>query len=83
MPKSGAEPGLEIADFIISAAGSQVRRHLQGKKGPAPDFSDVFCQLPAEGCLFSIIGAVADDPQNQLVQVLRFCLPDNALSAPK
>lgn len=81
MPKSGAEPGLEIADFIISAVGSQVRRHLRGQQGPAPDFSDVFCRLPAEGCLFSIIGAVADDPQNQLVQVLRFCLPGNALAS--
>ena len=40
MPKSGAEPGLEIADFIISAAGSQVRRHLRGQQGPAPDFPD-------------------------------------------
>jgi hypothetical protein len=81
MPKSGAEPGLEIADFIISAAGSQVQRHLRGKQGPAPDFGDVFCRLPVEGCLFSIIGAVADNPQNRLVQVLRFYLPGNALSS--
>lgn len=80
MPKSSAEPGLEIADFIISAAGSQVRRHLRGQQGPAPDFSDVFCRLPVEGCLFSIIGAVADDLENQLVQVLRLCFRHNALS---
>lgn len=80
MPKSSAEPGVEIADFIINAAGSQIRKHLRGQQGPAPDFSDVFCRLPVEGCLFSIIGAVADDPENQLVQVLRLCLQDNALS---
>lgn len=76
MPKSGGEPGLEIADFIINAAGSQIRRHLRGEQGPAPDFFDVFCRLPPEGCLFSVIGAVADDPKNQAVQILRFRLGD-------
>lgn len=64
MPKSGGEPGLEIADFIINAAGSQIRKHLRGEQGPAPDFFDVFCRLPPEGCLFSVIGAVADDAEN-------------------
>jgi hypothetical protein len=85
MPKSGGEPGLEIADFIINAAGSQIRRHLRGEQGPAPDFFDVFCRLPPEGCLFSIIGAVADDAQNQAVQMLRFRLgviPDFGPASP-
>jgi hypothetical protein len=76
MPKSCGEPGLEIADFIINAAGSQIRKHLRGEQGPAPDFFDVFCRLPPEGCLFSVIGAVADDAQNQAVQILRFRLSD-------
>jgi hypothetical protein len=44
------------------------------EQGPAPDFRDVFCRLPPEGCLFSVVGAVATDPQNRLVQVLRLCL---------
>jgi len=78
MPKSGAEPGLEIADFVINAAGSQVQRFLRGRQGLAPDFRGVFCRLPEKGCLFSIIGAVTDDSENQLVQVLRFCLPDSS-----
>jgi hypothetical protein len=47
MPKSSNEPGLEVADFIASAAGSQVQRRLRGQNGQAPDFTDVFCRLPA------------------------------------
>jgi hypothetical protein len=58
MPKSSAEHGLEIADFIINAAGSQIKRHIDGKDGFAPDFNDVFCQLPPIGCLFSLIDEV-------------------------
>ena len=52
MPKSAREPGLEVADFVISAAGSEVQRRLRGKAGHAPDFSDVFCRLPAEGARY-------------------------------
>jgi hypothetical protein len=50
MPKSSNEPGLEVADFIVNAASSQIRRRLRGLSGPAPDFKDVFCRLPVEGC---------------------------------
>jgi hypothetical protein len=52
MPKSANEPGLEVADFIVSAAGSEVQRRLRGKSGHAPDFNDVFCRLPSEGCRY-------------------------------
>lgn len=52
MPKSSNEPGLEVADFIVSAAGSEVQRRLRGKPGHAPDFDDVFCRLPPEGCRY-------------------------------
>ncbi len=52
MPKSVNEPGLEVADFIVSAAGSQVQRRLRGKSGLAPDFNDVFGRLPAEGARY-------------------------------
>lgn len=52
MRKSSREPGLEIADFIVSAAGSEIRRRQRGQSGHAPDFQDVFCRLPAEGCRY-------------------------------
>ena len=52
MPKSANEPGLEVADFIVSAAGSQVQRRVRGKSGHAPDFYDVFGRLPPEGCRY-------------------------------
>jgi hypothetical protein len=52
MPKSSNEPGLEVADFIISAASSQVQRRLRGQSGQAPDFKDVFGRLPPVGCRY-------------------------------
>jgi Protein of unknown function (DUF3800) len=61
MPKSSAEPGLEIADFIISAARSQTKRLAEGKAGLARDFADVFDRLPREGCRFSYVAEVVDD----------------------
>jgi hypothetical protein len=45
MPKSSNEPGLEVADFIISAASSEIQRRMRGQAGHAPDFNDVFCRL--------------------------------------
>jgi hypothetical protein len=61
MPKSSNEPGLEVADFIVSAASSQVQRRLRGLSGSAPDFNDVFCRLPVEGCRYREIGNVSLD----------------------
>ena len=52
MAKSVNEPGLEIADFIVSAAGSQIQRRVRGKDGFAPDFNDVFGSLPSVGCRY-------------------------------
>jgi hypothetical protein len=52
MPKSSNEPGLEIADFIVSAASSQVQRRLRGQSGQALDFKDVFGRLPPDGCRY-------------------------------
>ena len=52
MAKSANEPGLEVADFIVSAASSEVQRHLRGKLGHAPDFHDVFCRLSRAGCRY-------------------------------
>ena len=58
MPKSANEPGLEVADFIIGAAGSEVQRRLRGKIGHAPDFEDVFGRLPPEGARYREITEV-------------------------
>jgi hypothetical protein len=58
MPKSANEPGLEVADFIISAASSEVQRRRRRLGGHAPDFKDVFCRLDPEGCRYREISAV-------------------------
>ncbi|HEY2147303.1 MAG TPA: hypothetical protein VGH32_05160, partial [Pirellulales bacterium] len=62
MPKSANEPGLEVADFIVSAAGSQVQRRLRGKSGHAPDFRDVFCRLSSDGCRYREVTRVTRAP---------------------
>jgi hypothetical protein len=62
IPKSSREQGLEIADFIVSAAGSEIRRRLRGQSGHARDFEDVFCRLPAEGCRYREVTGVELDP---------------------
>jgi hypothetical protein len=68
VPKSANEHGLEVADFVISAASSEVQRRQRGKTGHAPDFNDVFCRLPAEGCRYrEVIRAAVD--ANGLVRV--------------
>jgi hypothetical protein len=60
MPKSSNEAGLEIADFIVSAASSEVQRRVRGTPGHAPDFYDVFCRLAAEGCRYREIASATD-----------------------
>jgi hypothetical protein len=45
-PKSFAEPGLEIADFIVNAAGSETRRRERKTPGFAKDFQAVFHAVP-------------------------------------
>ena len=62
MPKSSNEPGLEVADFIISAASSEVQRRRRGISGHAPDFSDVFCRLHSEGCRYREVAEAAIQP---------------------
>jgi len=62
MPKSANEPGLEVADFVVSAAGSQIQRRLRGKTGHAPDFNDVFGRLPVEGARYREVARVTVHP---------------------
>ena len=42
MPKSSADPALEVADFIAHAIGRQARRRARGMQGFAPDFQAIF-----------------------------------------
>jgi hypothetical protein len=76
MPKSSAEPGLEIADFIINAAGSQTKRYMRDQDGFARDFSDIFRRLPSIGCLFSLINEI-EIHSNGRVRIQRLRLVGN------
>ena len=66
MPKSSNEPGLEIADFIVGAAGSQARRTLAGRTGFAPDFTDVFRQLDVAGCRYREVLEVVPEADGRI-----------------
>ena len=46
MPKSAGESGLELADFVASAAGTQARFYQRGKTEFAKDYQAVFHQFP-------------------------------------
>jgi hypothetical protein len=62
MPKSANEPFLEVGDFVMHTAGSQVRAALAGKEwGTRKDFQAVFRTTPEElGQFFEIL--TAKDP---------------------
>ena len=64
MPKSSGESGLEIADFIVNAAGSQARRQLRGISGFAQDFQAVFHRVPRQYGHFFIITEVDGNAEN-------------------
>jgi Protein of unknown function (DUF3800) len=46
MPKWAGEPGLELADFVASAAGTQARFYHRGKTNLAKDYQAVFHPFP-------------------------------------
>jgi len=69
MPKSSGEPGLEIADFVASAAGSQARFYHQGKKAFAKDYQDVFHQHPPPYSQFFHIAEVGGARESNQVWV--------------
>jgi hypothetical protein len=72
MPKSGGEPGLQLADFVASAAGSQARRYLRGETGFAKDYQDVFHQFPPPFSHFFHIEEVGGSRESQEAWVQGF-----------
>jgi hypothetical protein len=65
MEKKHGEIGLEVADFIVSAAGSQTRRFLRRDPGFAKDFQDVFQVAPRILVKFCLIEAVTGPDQSE------------------
>ena len=57
--------GLEIADFIMHAAGTQVRRGLS-QQPQRRDFQAVFAGVPDEWVRFGLLGQESDEPTNRL-----------------
>jgi hypothetical protein len=73
MPKSANEQGLEVADFVVSAASSQIQRRLRNQSGQAPDFKVVFGTLPFRGCRYREVTSVAVQPDGTVgVHGVRF-----------
>lgn len=60
MPKSAADPALEVADFIMHAVGRQARRKLDGRHGFAPDFVAVFHAFDARLVSFMNVDQVVE-----------------------
>jgi hypothetical protein len=65
MEKRHGEIGLEVADFIVSAAGSQTRRAVRGDAGFAKDFQDVFQSVPRFFVEFCLIQSVTGPDQSE------------------
>jgi hypothetical protein len=60
MAKSTREPGLEVADLIVHAAGAQVNSRLRGKIGNRKDFAAIFEGVHSHLCSFIEINDVRD-----------------------
>ena len=68
MPKAVNEPGLEVADFIVSAAGSFARRQAAGREGIPPDFQDVFMgSVPRRLTFFRVIDRIVGKYPDHMV----------------
>ena len=68
MPKAVNEPGLEVADFIVSAAGSFARRQAAGREGFPPDFQDVFMgSVPRRLTFFRVIDRIVGKYPDHMV----------------
>jgi hypothetical protein len=58
MPKSGAEPALEVADFVVHAVGRQARHNLKQRGSFVPDFCAIFHSVGRNFTSFSEIASV-------------------------
>jgi len=58
MPKSAADPALEVADFIMHAVGRQARHQLSGKAGFTLDFAAVFHSTDSKRVSFLNVSSV-------------------------
>jgi hypothetical protein len=58
MPKSAAEPALEVADFVMHAVGRQARHNLTQRGTFVPDFCAVFHGADPELTSFTELEAV-------------------------
>jgi hypothetical protein len=68
MPKAPNEPGLKVADFIVSSAGSFARRQAAGREGFPPDFQDVFMgKVPRRLTLFRVIDRIVGKHPDHMV----------------
>jgi len=65
MPKSAAEPGLELADFVASDAGSQARFYHRGRTDFAKDYQAVFHRFPPPFSQFFHIAEVGGSRENR------------------
>jgi hypothetical protein len=58
-------PGLEVADFVMHAAGTQVRKGL-GQRPQRKDFQAVFSGVSDDWVRFGLLDQAADDPPERL-----------------
>lgn len=58
MPKSAAEPALEVADFVMHAVGRQARHSLKHRGSFVPDFCAVFHAVEPKLTSFMEVAAV-------------------------
>jgi len=72
MVKAAGEPGLEVADFVMHAAGNQVRSHEQGRHRYRKDFICVFQNVDASLVEFSEVSTIelAHNPAGTINAVL-------------
>jgi hypothetical protein len=61
MPKSAAEPALEVADFVVHAVGRQARHNLKQRGSFVPDFCAIFHSVDHSLTSFSEIVSVTKD----------------------